>query len=678
MTERSRKGYVQGLEVFNRFLKEKNEGEMREVFETVQDYREWLKEQKKPLGVYYSAEWMAKMLFQLKTFFHWMTETGRLERNPLNNYSRLKTLESLTRFCEERRKEEMLAKIGSRGIEELSEEFSRHVAGYSKSCYVKVAREAMRDVKGYCLQKGVTVFTFTPKEFKGLIFEWVRRENRHSLKMSPESVLRYCGVVKVFFEWVAKSGYSRENPFRKNRWEDFKAWIEEALREGDAEHPLKKRRYSLREILKAYTRYLKQVYQSYDVQNKIYKYLREFIRYLLSQGKSLYTADESLMEDYKKYLKEKEYSPGRFHTAGVQAEKIWGVKRFYDWFTGSGYSSHHPLKKFKVKCYERMTTRKEKEGEDLKAKVKRERLESIPEEFRRIYRQVTAFDSSLNLSESAVSRREKGYRYFLIWLGSAGIKDIALANEDLLVQYQIYLNQGGERKLKLRIQSELLTALKRLCRYLARMGIHNRDISLYVEMPKVGRGLPTAGMNNREALKLMEQTAEGQKHKVRNRAILETLYSTGVRVNELRNVKIEDVDFSYGLLRVNVPKGGISRQRVIPIGEKALSAIREYLEQKRSNPRGTEYLFLSKTGRQMDRHSILRVVKGCAFRGGMKRKIVTHSFRVTCATEMLKNRADIKYVQQQLGHSSIMSTERYLRLMPGDLKKIHKKCHPRG
>ena len=79
----------------------------------------------------------------------------------------------------------------------------------------------------------------------------------------------------------------------------------------------------------------------------------------------------------------------------------------------------------------------------------------------------------------------------------------------------------------------------------------------------------------------------------------------------------------------------------------------------------------------MSKSNILNIIKTCALKAGLKRRIVTHSFRVTCATEMLRNRADIKYVQQQLGHVSIQTTEKYLRLMPGDLKKVHEKCHPR-
>lgn len=152
-----------------------------------------------------------------------------------------------------------------------------------------------------------------------------------------------------------------------------------------------------------------------------------------------------------------------------------------------------------------------------------------------------------------------------------------------------------------------------------------------------------------------------------------------MRASELCHLKEEDIDFAQGLVRINFPKGGRPQQRIVPIGRIALQCVNLYLNQARhyflnGHP---DILFLSKTGKQIDPDALREVIKGYTFKAGIRKNITTHSFRVTCATEMLKNKADIRYVQQQLGHKKITSTQVYTRLAPVDLKSVHQKTHPR-
>ena len=166
---------------------------------------------------------------------------------------------------------------------------------------------------------------------------------------------------------------------------------------------------------------------------------------------------------------------------------------------------------------------------------------------------------------------------------------------------------------------------------------------------------------------------------IRDKAILETLYSTGIRASELAFLKIEDIDFAQGLIRINNAKGGRPFQRIIPIGKIALTYINIYITQARSyflngEP---EILFLSKTGKRLDQNDLRNTIKSYCFKARLTKNITTHSFRVTCATEMLKNKADIRFIQQQLGHKKITSTQKYARVVPIDLKKVHSQTHPR-
>jgi site-specific recombinase XerD len=312
--------------------------------------------------------------------------------------------------------------------------------------------------------------------------------------------------------------------------------------------------------------------------------------------------------------------------------------------------------------------------------------------------------------------------------------------------------------------------LKRLFSYLSRFRHIPRDPACAIELPKNPRGLPTSNIKEREVQLLLESVSTENPLGLRDRAILETLYSTGVRNKELRYVKAQDIDFEMGLLRVNNPKGGALYQRVIAIGKTALYWVQQYLRKsrplllkwrngergngeggigetfvnksfpkpfqktltgshavlgtacdqkklrKKSYPpvtasdqktltgekvlngekalngknfkmqhwRESDYLFLNKAGGQMSATGLLGVVKNALLRARIRNpSIVTHSFRVACATGMLKGKgqsmkgADIKWVQEQLGHTNIQSTSKYLRLVPGELKRIHTLYHPR-
>jgi integrase/recombinase XerD len=166
---------------------------------------------------------------------------------------------------------------------------------------------------------------------------------------------------------------------------------------------------------------------------------------------------------------------------------------------------------------------------------------------------------------------------------------------------------------------------------------------------------------------------------LRNRTILEVLYSTGMRSSELRNLKTEDINMSDGWITIRYGKGG--KDRVVPIGKAAAHFLQLYLDKTRpvlARDKKHDICFVTQYGTApLSYESLNQIVQKTARAAGIRRIITPHALRHTCATLMLRGRADIRHIQELLGHSSLSSTQIYTRVEIGDLKKVHTKCHPR-
>lgn len=198
-----------------------------------------------------------------------------------------------------------------------------------------------------------------------------------------------------------------------------------------------------------------------------------------------------------------------------------------------------------------------------------------------------------------------------------------------------------------------------------------------MSFPKKASGLPTRLMSPHEVKAYMMAAVPDSEIGLRNRAIFELMYSTGLRAGEVSGVRLEDIDFENGFIRVELPKGGPDYQRVVPIGQIALNWIKRYIDEGRNIEMARGRLFLTKKGDPIGSHIINNAMRDYAFKAGMRKSYSSHSWRVTCATMMLRNHADIRHIQEQLGHRSLESTKIYTRLIPSDLKKVHQKTHPR-
>lgn len=248
-------------------------------------------------------------------------------------------------------------------------------------------------------------------------------------------------------------------------------------------------------------------------------------------------------------------------------------------------------------------------------------------------------------------------------------------------QYQRWLyhyRKRDGRPMSRSSQSSLLSAISVWFRWLTKRGFILLNPSADLELPKVDRTLPRGILNADEVDDVLAAIDITQPLGLRDRAVLETLYSTGIRCSELLGLKLADLDAQRGTLLVREAKGG--RQRVVPIGARALLWIEQYLAGARSSfLRGhdDQTLFLSRRGKRMHRNTLIAIA-GSRVRATGKgpSRAGCHVFRHSAATLMLEGGADIRYIQQLLGHKHLDSTQIYTRVSIQKLKEVHTKTHP--
>lgn len=241
--------------------------------------------------------------------------------------------------------------------------------------------------------------------------------------------------------------------------------------------------------------------------------------------------------------------------------------------------------------------------------------------------------------------------------------------------YSYLRTLSKERKAETSI-SRALAAVKMLLRFGVLTGLVSEDFTSIIEGPKRWQRLPVV-CSKEKIIDLLETPTADDPFYLRDKAVLEMLYATGMRASEVANLKISDLNFSIGYLRC-LGKG--KKERIIPLGKVAIEVTKLYLQDLRPNlvkPAGRDFLFLSRTGRAMTRVDIWRVVKKYARRAGMPRNMTVHTLRHCFASHLLSGGADLRSLQEMLGHVDIATTQIYTHVDQDRLKSIHRKYHPR-
>ncbi len=257
-------------------------------------------------------------------------------------------------------------------------------------------------------------------------------------------------------------------------------------------------------------------------------------------------------------------------------------------------------------------------------------------------------------------------------LNAINISPVTINNEH--IQQFIY---DHSKKISARSQARLISGLRNFFNYLIFEGYRKENPTDLIESPKIGRKLPDT-LSLAEIDTLINAIALSEPQSERNRTILETLYSCGLRVSELINLQLSDLFFEEGFIRV-IGKG--NKQRFVPINYQTQKFIKLYVENIRNHTKiqkGFEdTVFLNRRGKNLSRVMIFTIIKKLAIKAGIKKKISPHTFRHSFATHLLERGADLRAIQQMLGHESITTTEIYMHLDKSFLKEVVNTFHPR-
>lgn len=277
------------------------------------------------------------------------------------------------------------------------------------------------------------------------------------------------------------------------------------------------------------------------------------------------------------------------------------------------------------------------------------------------------------LSDNTVLAYGRDLKTFLKYCKSNKIETIKQINPLLIQNFLKILAQNSRSDSSIK---RSLVAIRMLLRFARLTGLIKDDYSTILEGPKIWQKLPTI-YNKKQVIKLLNTPSSDEPLYLRDKAILELLYATGMRASELANLRISDINLDIGYVRC-FGKG--KKERIIPVGKMAIDATRGYLKDLRprlNRPVSFDFLLLSRTGRPLSRIEIWRLVKKYAIRAGMPRNLTAHTLRHCFATHLLSGGADLRSVQEMLGHVDIATTQIYTHVDQERLRRIHKKYHPR-
>lgn len=298
-----------------------------------------------------------------------------------------------------------------------------------------------------------------------------------------------------------------------------------------------------------------------------------------------------------------------------------------------------------------------------------------------IFEEMIDYRRSLNMSPET----EKSLRYqtnqFLSFLAvNYNVISPAELRKSHLFAYQKHLATITNRQglpLKPGSVNNLVSAAKSLLRFMHRHGYITSHLEEVLRKVKTPTLLPTSVLTHSQVKRLIRSVDTSSAEGLRNRVVMELLYSSGIRVGELVRLKVNDIDLENGIMKV-FGKG--SKERMVPIGKTALQYLCSYIRGVRPfiNFKHCEEVFLNTRGTPLTRHKVELIMRNISSKEIIKDvKITPHTFRRSCATEMIRGNANMYHVKELLGHSSLATLKHYTKLTINDLRKTHSKCHPR-
>lgn len=280
-------------------------------------------------------------------------------------------------------------------------------------------------------------------------------------------------------------------------------------------------------------------------------------------------------------------------------------------------------------------------------------------------------DKRLSLNTLQSYRRD--IEQYLTYLREINLHNISSTNKTTVIAYLLYLQKKGRATSTI---SRNLASIRSFYQYISKNKIIDQDPTADLESPKVEKKLPQI-LSTKEVELLLEQPKCVDLKGYRDKAMLELLYATGIRVSELIFLNVADVNIDLGFIRCN--KG--SRERMIPIGSMAISALQEYLAKSRNlliQKNDEKALFVNINGKRLTRQGFWKIIKQYKNQAKISKDITPHTLRHSFAAHLLENGADLRSIQEMLGHSDISSTQIYAQIAKNKIKEIYKKTHPRA
>lgn len=290
---------------------------------------------------------------------------------------------------------------------------------------------------------------------------------------------------------------------------------------------------------------------------------------------------------------------------------------------------------------------------------------------------IDAFILYLHNMKKTSENTEMSYRRDLfkvqVFMENRGIGDVnGITKDDLYA----YVESMEDKKFAAATISRNIASLKAFYHYLVKEGIVTEDIAEELKAPKIEKKIPEI-LTMDEVIRLLNQPKGDSPKEIRDKAMLELLYATGIRVSELISLKVSDVNLKMGYILCR----DSNKERIIPFGREAKNALIKYLDKTREEMLGSndsDVLFGNCSGQAMSRQGFWKLIKYYAKKADIKSEITPHTLRHSFAAHLVENGADLRSVQEMLGHSDISTTQIYANMNHNHIREVYAKAHPRG
>ena len=290
--------------------------------------------------------------------------------------------------------------------------------------------------------------------------------------------------------------------------------------------------------------------------------------------------------------------------------------------------------------------------------------------------EINAFIVYLHNVKKTSENTEQSYRRDLMkvrnYMEQHGIEDVKKITVTNLNSYILFLEKN---KFSAATISRNIASLKAFYHYMYKEGMVAEDAAEMLHAPKIEKKMPEI-LTTQEVVRLLEQPTGNSSKEIRDKAMLELLYATGIRVTELINLKLEDLNLQMGYLLCR----DSGKERIIPFGNEAKTALLRYLDGTRAamiSDQESEYLFVNCSGQPMSRQGFWKLIKFYARKAGIVADITPHTLRHSFAAHLVENGADLRSVQEMLGHSDISTTQIYANINHSRIREVYAKAHPR-